>query len=200
MEKRQRPRGRPFDRSRGAAILSATLALLSEVGYDRLTMEMVAVRAKAGKGALYRRWSSKSDLVVAAITSLNEQVECPNTGSLWSDLEQFLAMTEGSNDYAFEANLIGGMAAAACHDPDLAQASRDMFIRPRQEVLMQILSHAVERSEIPAARDLEILAQVVPGLLLLRAVTRGQPPGVDFARQVFMEVLYPLAVSPIPPS
>ena len=36
-------------------ILDAALEVLSEVGYDRLTMDAVAQRAKASKATLYRR-------------------------------------------------------------------------------------------------------------------------------------------------
>lgn len=190
-----KPRGRPFDRSRDAAIHAATLELLAEHGYERLTMDMVVARAKAGKGALYRRWSSKSELVASAIASLDEHVACPDTGSLKADLEAFLAMTEGSVDYAFEVNLMAGVAAAARHSPELAQAVGGGFVRPRLEVLLQILGRAAARGEVPGERDLELLVQVVPGLLLLRAVTSGGPPGPEFLRRAVMEVLYPLAVA-----
>ena len=48
-------------------ILEATLEVLDEVGYDLLTMDAVATRAKASKATLYRRWKGKPELVVAAI-------------------------------------------------------------------------------------------------------------------------------------
>ena len=60
-------RGRPPDPNREAAILRAALEGLAEYGYDRLTMDEIAARARAGKGALYRRWSSKAALVVDAV-------------------------------------------------------------------------------------------------------------------------------------
>ena len=40
-------------------ILDATLDVLADMGYDRLTMDAVAHRAKACKATLYRRWNSK---------------------------------------------------------------------------------------------------------------------------------------------
>ncbi|MGI8475910.1 MAG: TetR family transcriptional regulator, partial [Thermomicrobiales bacterium] len=60
-EERQLPRvGRKRDHTRDAAILAAALVVLAEVGYAGMTMDMVAVRAKAGKATVYRRWSSKT--------------------------------------------------------------------------------------------------------------------------------------------
>jgi AcrR family transcriptional regulator len=53
--------------SRDVALRKATLELLADVGYDRLTMEAVAARAGAGKTTLYRRWANKAQLVVDAV-------------------------------------------------------------------------------------------------------------------------------------
>ncbi|MGH3386900.1 MAG: helix-turn-helix domain-containing protein, partial [Nocardioidaceae bacterium] len=69
-------------------ILEAALAVLAEVGYDRLTMDAVATAAKASKATLYRRWTSKAHLVVDAAVRAKG---CPmpddvNTGSLRGDL------------------------------------------------------------------------------------------------------------------
>ncbi len=50
-------------------ILDATLEVLAEVGYDRLTMDAVAARAKASKATLYRRWTDKVTLVIGALQS-----------------------------------------------------------------------------------------------------------------------------------
>jgi AcrR family transcriptional regulator len=59
-------RGRQLDPARDAAILAAAFDGLAELGYDRLSMDEIAARAHAGKGALYRRWPSKARLVVDA--------------------------------------------------------------------------------------------------------------------------------------
>ncbi|MGQ4357068.1 helix-turn-helix domain-containing protein, partial [Streptomyces drozdowiczii] len=45
------------------AILEAALEALSTVGWNGLTMEGVAAGAQTGKAAIYRRWSSKEELV-----------------------------------------------------------------------------------------------------------------------------------------
>ena len=48
---------------REAELLAITLELLREHGYDRLSVEAVATKAKASKATMYRRWPSKSELV-----------------------------------------------------------------------------------------------------------------------------------------
>jgi AcrR family transcriptional regulator len=81
---RQRRRGEELE----AALLDAAWDELAEAGYARLTMESVAARAKTGVAVLYRRWSNKEDLVLAAIQHFGKTrpVPAPNTGSLRGDM------------------------------------------------------------------------------------------------------------------
>ena len=62
---------------RESEILDAALDLLARVGYDRMTMDAVAAEAKASKATLYRRWSTKSALVVDAILRSKEALQAP---------------------------------------------------------------------------------------------------------------------------
>src|SRR3954467_1290919 len=82
--------GRRRDHTRDAEILDAALEVLAETGYDGMTIDMVAARAKAGKATLYRRWASKSDLVIDAVGCMKKGVydldNLPDTGSLRGDL------------------------------------------------------------------------------------------------------------------
>lgn len=59
--------GRPRDASIDQRVLSVTRELLLEVGWDELSVRMVAVRAGVGRSSLNRRWSSKAELVLHAI-------------------------------------------------------------------------------------------------------------------------------------
>src|ERR1700727_2061901 len=104
-------RGRHLDASRDAALRDAALELLAEIGYDRLSNDAVAARAKASKMTIYRRWSGKAELVVDAITCLRKPGEIPDTGSLRGDLE---AMASGSDgpDVRFDAQLLLGLVTA----------------------------------------------------------------------------------------
>src|SRR4051794_23872567 len=83
--------GRPRDARHDEAILEATMALLSEAGYARLTIDGVAARAGVGRPTIYRRWPSKPALVVAALLHAPQiQVPHADTGSLRADLIKVL--------------------------------------------------------------------------------------------------------------
>lgn len=62
-----RPAGRPRDASIDERVLSVTRELLMEVGWDELSLRLVAARAGVGRASLSRRWSSKAELVLHAI-------------------------------------------------------------------------------------------------------------------------------------
>src|SRR6187402_2003408 len=89
------PEGRPMTPSserpriegdREQEILVAALQVLADVGYDRLTMDAVAAKAKASKATLYRRWTNKVSLVIEALQHSKAPQDVPDTGSLREDL------------------------------------------------------------------------------------------------------------------
>jgi AcrR family transcriptional regulator len=96
---RQRRRGEELE----AALLQAAWDELAEVGFAKLTMESVAVRAKTGVAVLYRRWPNKDDLVIAAIGHYGKTrpVEVPDTGTLRGDMLGLLrGINDGRNSFA----------------------------------------------------------------------------------------------------
>lgn len=66
-DRRTRPAGRPRDLSIDERVLSVTRELLVEVGWDELSLRLVAARAAVSRSSLNRRWSSKAELVLHAI-------------------------------------------------------------------------------------------------------------------------------------
>ena len=68
-----RPRGRPRDEGAAGAILTAVVELLAELGFGGLTVDAVAARAGVGKATIYRRWSTKEALVLAAISDASRR-------------------------------------------------------------------------------------------------------------------------------
>ena len=188
--------GRPLDPARDAAIMAAALEGLSELGYDRLTMEEIAARAHAGKGALYRRWPSKAALVVDAVVAWREALApttVADTGSLDGDLDALVAVVPDLDDgVRRQMGVVVGLLTAAGRDPELRAAlSTTALDRPRQ-MIRSVLDRAVARGEIPAERDLELVPDVVIGLVQVRVTLQGEFPDRAFFRRVVDDVLRPL--------
>src|ERR1039458_6995520 len=135
--------GRPRDPSRDDAILRAALDGLAELGYDRLSMDEIAARAHAGKGALYRRWPSKGALVVAAVMAWRERaapLTIPDTGSLTGDIDAMIAAVPNFDEAAKQQMAVFvGLAGAASRDPELRIALSDnLLARPRRVLREEI--------------------------------------------------------------
>ncbi|MDP9429923.1 MAG: TetR/AcrR family transcriptional regulator [Actinomycetota bacterium] len=84
---RTRTGGRRLDASRDAAIASAVVEVLGRTGYAGLTMDAVALAAGVGKATIYRRWSSKIDLLLSVMDMVGAPGPAvPDTGGLRADL------------------------------------------------------------------------------------------------------------------
>jgi AcrR family transcriptional regulator len=189
-------RGRQLDASRDAAIREAALELLAETGYDRLSIDAVAARAKASKMTIYRRWSGKAELVVDAIGSLRKPGEVPDTGSLRGDLEA-MASSSDSADSRFDAQLVLGLVTALARDAELRQAVREQLLGLGGIRVWQVFERAVARGEIPPGRDLDLLISVFPAMVIHRLLLFGELPDASFTARVINDLVLPLAAAPL---
>jgi AcrR family transcriptional regulator len=189
-------RGRHLDASRDAALRDAALELLAEIGYDRLSIDAVAARAKASKMTIYRRWPGKAELVVDALSCLRKPGEVPDTGSLRGDLEA-LASRSDSPDVRFDAKLVLGVVSALARNPELRQVIREQFIGRGGVRLRQVFERAVARGEIPEGRNLDLVVSVFPALAIHHLLIFGELPDASFTAQVMDELILPLATAPL---
>jgi AcrR family transcriptional regulator len=163
--------GRPRDPEADRSIIAATLELIAEQGFDGVRVADVADRAGVGKTTMYRRWASKTDLVMAALGTL-PPLELADTGSLHSDLVQlakeFLELAES----APVADLLASLASERQRQPRLVQVV-DPFVVDRMRPLVQVLQRAVARGEVDPEADLGLAASMVGGTMLLRLFFGG---------------------------
>ncbi|WP_241998360.1 TetR-like C-terminal domain-containing protein [Kribbella sp. VKM Ac-2569] len=191
---RHRPR---VEGGREEEILDATVAVVAELGYDRLTMDAVATAAKASKATLYRRWSTKAELVVDAISRAKG---CPmpedvDTGSLRGDL---ISMSCGDGGFTDELpmSVVAGLLTALHRDADLQKAFRERFIGPRMEVTNKVYERAVERGEIAPDVDVALLSVTLPAVIIHHAYILGVEPTDDLILRVIDNVILPAARGP----
>lgn len=175
------------------AILLAALDLLAEVGYDQMTMDAIAQRARASKATIYRRWSGKADLVVAALRrhATPPQMPLPETGSLRDDLVAVLDVMRvnlGEQDAA----VILGLLTAMRHEPQLADTLRRQVIDVKKDAFDPVLTRYVERGVLPEMIDRALLAEVSSALLFSRLFITGGPLDTTFVEYLVDGVLMPL--------
>ena len=177
---------------RDAAICDATLALLLEVGYDRMSMDAVAARAHASKATIYRRWPGKQELVLDAVKARGVGLTvAEDTGSLRGDLvATYRSAIHGSA--ADDADLIAGVLRAMRTAPELADCVRSQVIESKCDVSRVIVARAIARGELPAETDPLILHEVASALWFHRVLVVGGPVDDAFIAHVVDDVLMPL--------
>lgn len=166
-------RGRPRNESCSAAILSATLELVAEVGIAGLTMDAVAVRAGVGKATIYRRWSSKEALMLDAWMSCVTTPAIPDTGSVQADVvELFQRLDQPLNDEALQ-RVYPQMIAAAKVNPEVAEAYH-VFLAERRRPMRIVLERAIARGELHPGTDVELVSDLLIAPVVYRwLVTDG---------------------------
>jgi AcrR family transcriptional regulator len=186
-----RPR---IEGEREAEILDAAVEILIEHGYDRLTMDAVALRAKASKATLYRRWTTKQSLVVDAVIRSKKAAEPQevDTGSLRGDLIATFCghggMTEGDTTL-----LLAAVITALHTDSEFAGLFRDRFLKPKIEANQRIYERAKARGELRPDADLALLGPALPGILLHRSFIMGEAIDQETVERVIDAIIMPCA-------
>lgn len=186
--------GRPRRPEVDDAVTRAVLELLAERGYRGLTMDAVARRSGVAKTTIYRRFTGKLDLLRAAIERLaSERFGEPDTGSLRGDLEETVRMMARATAPPWGA-VVAAVVGEAPHDPELREAAATFVARWRT-VFRRMLWRAVERAELPADTDLDLLIDMLVGPLYYRLLVTGRPVVPELAEPLTTTLLEGLAPS-----
>jgi AcrR family transcriptional regulator len=187
----ERPR---VEGDREQQILAATLEVLAEVGYDRLTMDAVAAKAKASKATLYRRWTNKVSLVIEALQQSKAPHDVPDTGSLREDLRQAFCGVGGLADPESVATF-SSVLTAIMRDAEFATAFRRDVIGPKLAFSQEIWRRARARGELRDDVDLNLLEPALAGIVLHRVFLMGEAPDADVITRVIDQIILPAATS-----
>lgn len=181
--------GRPRDSGRDLAILDATLSLLTEVGYEQLSMEAVAGRSGAAKTTIYRRYRDKAELVAAAVERRAPgKPPQPAGESLREDVHALVAWLARSIS-EHDVGLLGAVFAGMRNDPRLAQAMRRILRRDETAMTDGLVRQAAERLAPGAAT---LFAEVAPAVIVHRVVVVGEPCDAAFVAHLVDDILLPL--------
>ncbi|MDM4762190.1 TetR/AcrR family transcriptional regulator [Galbitalea sp. SE-J8] len=185
--------GRKRDPSRDTDILDATLEVLAETGYEGMTIDMVAARAKAGKATVYRRWTSKADLVIDAVACMKAGVDLnalPDTGTLRGDLVAMIK-APAVHDAQRKARIMGGLISLINDEPGLAEAAQQAVVLPRVAANRILFQRAIDRGEVPADIDVDLLSLVSVSMVSYRTLMLREPVDRAFLLSIIDGVILP---------
>jgi AcrR family transcriptional regulator len=184
--------GRPRSADADRAIFTTTLELLAGEGLQGLSMEKVAERAGVAKTTIYRRFSSKRELVRAALASVAAfgQVDAPDTGSVRGDLHELVRARVAVLRRTGTELLMPRLMAEAGSDPELHALIRTVFADPARDVVIRALCRGVERGELRPDADVEVATDLLAGALVYRLLySRGELRGLGRRLEAAVDVL-----------
>lgn len=157
-------RGRPRNEELDVVVVQAASEVLSERGFDAMTIEEVATRSGVAKTTIYRRWATKGALALDAFLgdflSLQPSVD---TGSLEGDLRQGLTSWAHAVIDTPTGRTLVRLVAEAQLDAQLAEAWSKRVMIPLRDQHRLMVERAINRGEIPEGSDVEAVMDMTYG-------------------------------------
>ncbi|WP_406455612.1 TetR/AcrR family transcriptional regulator [Streptomyces sp. NBC_00876] len=176
------------------AILEAALERLSTVGWSGLTMEGIAAGARTGKAAVYRRWSSKEELVADALRSALPPIgDAPDFGNIRDDLYQ---LCRALRDAMLSES--GSALRSVLHECDADTAERFQsvilggVVRPTTDLIKQVVIRGIERGEVRSDALHGLGFDVIPAMMMYRTKVCGSEWGDEEIAALIDQVAVPL--------
>lgn len=174
------------------AIQAAVIDVLAVNGYGALTMEAVAVVAGVSKATIYRRWPTKTGLLVSVINRASDDtLTSPDTGSLREDLIALLCalidILHSPGGVAVRALLF-----AASAEPAMTEAFREGPMARWSAAFGAAFRRAAARGELTRQAATSYAAEAGPSILLKRWAITGQDINADLAEAIVDGVMLPL--------
>ncbi|WP_030489265.1 TetR/AcrR family transcriptional regulator [Micromonospora chokoriensis] len=181
-EKRRAPAGAAVLRDEiTTAIRRALMQELAAVGYGRLSIEAVARRAGVSKTAIYRRWSSKLELVLEIVAAAaHGKLPALDTGSLRGDLALLFQVVAHALRHPLASQIIPDLLAEAARNPSIDATLRQLLHTRQQEIGGHLVTRAVRRGELPADTELDAAIDLIVGPLYWRLAIARLPLTDDY--------------------
>ena len=152
-------------------------------------MEAVAARAGVGKTTIYRRWSSKQELVIEALRQMTPPDVPEDTGSIQGDLIAFQQAQLARVVHTPVPRILPRLLGDSTTDPELHDAVMTDVVGPIRKALHEILRRGVGRGELREDLDLAFGTDVIHGTIVYRLLLSGDLPYAASAMPMLLELL-----------
>ncbi len=170
-----------------SSVLQATIEELARLGYQALRVEDVAIRASVNKTTIYRRWPTKTDLVIAALREASLDLDfIPDTGSVRGDMLALLEHSSHMNDSTAVRAFIS-LILAEFVAPEIARLVSVMRFEYRERWI-GIVRRGMARGELPATTSAHLLAELFASVPTMRKLRNDEPLDAD-TREAIVDLL-----------
>jgi AcrR family transcriptional regulator len=167
-------KGRPRDERIDREITAAALDVLSDHGFDRFSVEEVAVRAGVAKTTIYRRFPTRNDLIVGALLRLNDDLPAaPPAGPVRDRLVGVLAGIRRRSTVSVRGRILMQVVSEGLRDPALADLVHQRVLAPRRQVLRDVIADGIASGELRDDIDADAVLPVLVGPMLYLGMWSG---------------------------
>lgn len=171
-----------------AAILSSTVALLSERGYGGTSVDEISSRSGVAKTTIYRHWPTRTALLRDACSTLGRPLERSNAADLKDALTAVLQDLASQLRSAEWASVLPSIIDAAERDPDIAAMYSELQDQ-YSSVFRDLLSAAVDKGRLPKSTDIPVLTALLVGPLFYRRWFSREIVSDTFAAQIVAQLV-----------
>jgi AcrR family transcriptional regulator len=162
-------------------VLTAASRILQRDGYSRLTMEGVAAESGAAKTTVYRRWPTKAALCMDLYLDVAaRELHDPDTGTVAGDLKRIANTVVHLHTRTIAGPALVGLIAEAQVNPHTRAPFLAEFAERRRAVTRLVLRRAIERGEIRADTDIDLIIDALGGAVTFRLLQGHAPLTTKF--------------------
>ncbi len=183
-------RGRPRRASASTDILDAALETLAERGFQAATIESIAARAGVGRNTIYRRWSSKEELIADALQKLVVDIDLRDGDDIHALLLDWIRDFVRVFGDPLYGRILPAVLGEVQANPVFAQMYAERVVRPRYEALVGILRRAAERGALRRDADVEQIADLLAAPPFVRVLRIGLPPITEHYAEDLLETIW----------
>jgi AcrR family transcriptional regulator len=183
-------RGRPRRASASTDILDAALETLAERGFRAATIESIAARAGVGRNTIYRRWSSKEELIADALQKLVVDIDLRDGDDIHALLLDWIRDFVRVFGDPLYGRILPAVLGEVQANPVFAQMYAERVVRPRYEALVGILRRAAERGALRRDTDVEQIADLLAAPPFVRVLRIGLPPITEHYAEDLLETIW----------
>lgn len=157
-------KGRPRDERIDREITDAALSVLSDVGFERFSVEEVAQRAGVAKTTVYRRFPTRNELIIGALERLNDDLPPPPaSGSVRERLIEVLSGVRERVTTSVRGRILMQVTGESLRDPALVELVHRRVMAPRRQRIRDVICAGQASGELRADIDPDVVLPLLVG-------------------------------------
>lgn len=157
-------------------VIGATIAELTENGFERITLDAVAERSGVARSTIYRNWADRTALLVEAFDEMmsGSPADIEATDDLGSELHALAALLVANMTGEKWSCVVPSLISASLHDESLGDLMSS-FGEARRREARTIFERAADRGEITRPAEIDSALERFIGPFFYRRMMARMP-------------------------